>query len=102
MIRLSRTSELTEALRNTGRVVMLFTAPWCGQCKPLKRAIDHLPVIEVDADKFVELSTRYDVRGLPTVVEVYRPEGATDARFDQERSWTGQALKASVVKGLFA
>lgn len=100
MIKLTHTSELEEALKNSGRAVLLFTAEWCSQCKPLKRQIGHLPVIEVDADKFVELATRYEVRGLPTVVELVRD--VTDPhQLDQERSWTGQALKASIVKGLF-
>ncbi|HEY6021987.1 MAG TPA: thioredoxin family protein [Candidatus Paceibacterota bacterium] len=102
MIKLSLTSALETVLNNTGRVVLLFSADWCSQCTSLKRDINHLPIVEVDADKFPELATRYNVRGLPTVVEVYRPDGATDFRFDQERSWTGQALRPSVVKDLFA
>ncbi len=99
MIRLTHTSEIDMALRATGRVVLFFGASWCSQCKPLKRRIDHLPVVEVDADKFVELTTRYDVRGLPTVVEVKResPLGP-----DQYYTWTGQALKPKVVEELFA
>lgn len=97
MFRLTHTSEINTALRNTGRIVLFFSAPWCAQCKPLKRKIDHLPVVEVNADMFAELTTRYDVRGLPTLVELNR-----DVRgYEDYRSWSGQALKASVVEGLF-
>lgn len=60
--------------------VLQFTAPWCGPCKPVARALAELapgyPQVEfaeVDVDADVEAGMRHDVLVLPTVL-VFRDE----------------------------
>jgi thioredoxin 1 len=55
--------------------VLLFTAPWCAPCKPVKRALDELaprfPSVrfgEVDVDAEPETGMQFGVLTLPTVV----------------------------------
>jgi thioredoxin 1 len=55
--------------------VLMFTAPWCAPCKPVKRALDELapkfPSVrfaEVDVDNEPETGMRFGVLTLPTVV----------------------------------
>lgn len=51
-----------------------FGAKWCGSCKVLQGAIDgwdesiKSQLINVDAEKDFELSRKYNVRGLPTII----------------------------------
>ena len=70
--------------------VVQFTAPWCGPCKPVARALAELapayPQVEfseVDVDADVEAGVRHDVLVLPTVI-VFRGEAAV-ARLDGAR-----------------
>ena len=60
--------------------VVQFTAPWCGPCKPVARALAELapdyPIVdffEVDVDADFEAGVRYDVLMLPTVI-VFRDD----------------------------
>jgi thioredoxin 1 len=60
--------------------VVQFTAPWCGPCKPVARALAELapdyPTVdfsEVDVDADFEAGVRYDVLMLPTVI-VFRDD----------------------------
>jgi thioredoxin 1 len=70
--------------------VVQFTAPWCGPCKPVARALAELapayPQVEfseVDVDADVEAGVRNDVLVLPTVI-VFRG-GEAVARLDGAR-----------------
>jgi thioredoxin 1 len=60
--------------------VVQFTAPWCGPCKPVARALADLapayPSVEfseLDVDADFEAGIRHDVLILPTVL-VFRDE----------------------------
>jgi len=55
-----------------------FFAPWCGHCKNLipeyekvatafKKAGDKVVIASVDADKYKELGSRFEVKGFPTI-----------------------------------
>jgi thioredoxin 1 len=70
--------------------VVQFTAPWCGPCKPVARALAELapsfPEVEfseIDVDADVEAGVRHDVLVLPTVL-VLR-DGDVVARLDGAR-----------------
>jgi thioredoxin 1 len=78
--------------------VVQFTAPWCGPCKPVARALAELapgyPQVEfseVDVDADFESGVRHDVLMLPTVLVlrdeevVARLEGARK-KTDYERA----------------
>ena len=71
--------------------VVQFTAPWCGPCKPVAKALRELapafPAVEfseVDVDADVEAGVRHGVLVLPTVL-VFEGE-ALVARLDGARA----------------
>ena len=72
-----------------GKVLLKFSASWCGPCKMLSKVIEgvelNLPVIEIDIDEQFELSNMYQIRNVPTLVlldngeEVKRKSGVMQA-----------------------
>jgi len=66
-----------ETIRSASVPVLVdFYADWCGPCRMLAPAIDelasmhagHALVLKVDTDRDSELASRFQVRGIPTVV----------------------------------
>ena len=60
-------------------VLVDFSSAWCPPCRALEQALDELapefpglPVEHVDADQALELTTRYSVRSLPTLLAFHR------------------------------
>jgi len=52
--------------------LLYFSAPWCGPCKVLgpTMASSGLPYQKVDVDNDTELSTKYGIRNVPTLVKI--------------------------------
>lgn len=66
--------------------LILFTAPWCGACITFERYLSEkkitipegMRIIKVDTDKYPNIWTRYEIRGLPTFI--IRHDGKEIAR----------------------
>jgi thioredoxin 1 len=63
------------ALIAQGNVVVDFFAEWCGPCKALGPVLEqlaqsntHITFVKVNVDSFNLLSSRYNVKGLPTLI----------------------------------
>ena len=55
--------------------ILYFSAEWCGPCKLLGPELDRLqvegiPIQKIDVDKRSDLSTKYTVRNIPTLILV--------------------------------
>ena len=71
--------------------VLKFSASWCGPCKMLTKTIEGIsdlpiPIKEIDIDENLDMSAKYGIRGVPTLVmlengvEVKRKTGALNTK----------------------
>lgn len=101
-------SDFTEIAEESPVPVLVdFWAVWCGPCRLVSPALDHLAreragavkLVKVDVDKSPRLSARFDIRAVPTLViliegkVVARQAGAVPAAV--LRSWLDGALARS-------
>jgi thioredoxin 1 len=79
----------TDIIESNSVVLVDFSAEWCGPCKvlgPILKEVkdevgDSVKIIKIDVDKNQQLSARYKVMGVPTLilfkdgVQVWRQSG---------------------------
>ena len=67
--------ELEEALASNKKVILQFSADWCGPCKrftpileSFAKSYDELSVFKVDIGMQANLAKRFDVQSIPKIV----------------------------------
>ncbi|PIC56332.1 thiol reductase thioredoxin [Sporosarcina sp. P12(2017)] len=67
--------EQFEQLKQEERVIFLFTADWCPDCRVIEPFLPTLEIefaeyefISVDRDEFIELCSQLDIFGIPSFV----------------------------------
>lgn len=74
MTAINNLSEVEEAGTRHNKIVLLFTAPWCGPCKMIKPMIEskiassQTPVFTVNVDEAQDVAGRFNVRSVPAAV----------------------------------
>lgn len=60
-------------LRENGKVIFLFTADWCPDCRVIEPFLpeivakyDHYSFVSVDRDQFIDVCGQYDIFGIPS------------------------------------
>lgn len=69
-------NDFNEMINGSKPTLVDFFATWCGPCKAMAPVLedvkskvgDSANIIKIDVDKNQELSTRYNVRSIPTLI----------------------------------
>jgi len=87
-------AKFSELIKSHPKVLVDFSADWCGPCKMLKPILkqvkdalgDEVKIIKIDTDKNQALSAKYQIRGVPTLLlfkngkQVWRQSGVVPAQ----------------------
>lgn len=83
----------TDIIGSHEKVLVDFSATWCGPCKMLapiledlkNKAGDEVKIVKIDVDRNPDLASRYQVQGVPTLIlyhngnQVWRQSGVLSA-----------------------
>lgn len=68
-------TDLESILKSRPRVLVKFSAKWCGPCKAMEPGLQQLEtepgfpmVVRVDVEENVELSAKFGIRAMPTLM----------------------------------
>ncbi|GAB3065514.1 thioredoxin family protein [Virgibacillus ainsalahensis] len=69
--------------KNNERVIMLFTAGWCPDCRVIEPQLPEIEAefpaytfIEVNRDQFIEICQEHDIFGIPSFLAFHNGEEA--------------------------
>lgn len=75
MINLESVEQLNELKK--GKVVLMFSANWCGDCRfiepflpEIEQAQPDYTFVKVDRDEFLDVCIEYDVMGIPSFIVI--------------------------------
>ncbi len=75
---LEKESDFKELVND--KILIDFYADWCGPCKmlaPILEEIDFIDVLKINVDQFPELSAKFGVMSIPTLVLMENGEEKT-------------------------
>ena len=75
---LVKESDFKELVKD--KILIDFYADWCGPCKmlaPILEEIDFIDVLKINVDQFPELSAKFGVMSIPTLVLMENGEEKT-------------------------
>ena len=71
MIQLSNSSDFDKTIEK-GTWLVDFSATWCGPCRMLEPNLEEIAkdnnVLQVDVDKFMDLSEKFGIFSVPTLI----------------------------------
>lgn len=92
-----------EPFLQSGTAILVFSAPWCGTCRAIRRTMREyteqyaVPVVFIDVDRDKNLRDQYQIQGVPVIIllEDGKVRGRTAGSLDFEEftAWVAETQK---------